>query len=57
MFQVSCRAIRVMLVPAASISDKKDSRLGCLLGRLCMLRLRNIGFLEDLKLVEKERLS
>ena len=44
-------------MPAASISNKKDSRLGCLLGRLCMLRLRNIGFLEDLKLVEKERLS
>ena len=31
MFQVSCRAIsiRVMLMPDASISVKKDSRLGC----------------------------
>ena len=57
MFQVSCRAMRVMLVPEDSISDRKDSRLECLLDRLWMLRLRKIGFLDDLKFVEKERLS
>ena len=57
MFHVSCSAIRVILVPADSISDMKDSRLGCLLGRLCIFRLRKIGFLVDLKLEEKERLS
>ena len=57
MFHVSCSAIRVIFVPEDSISDIKDSRLGCLLGRLCMLRLRKMGFLEDLKVEEKERLS
>ena len=55
MFQVSCRAMRVMLVPEDSISDRKDSRLGCLLDRLWMFSLRKIGFLDDLKLEEKER--
>ena len=57
MFHVSCSATRVIWVPADSSSDIKDSRLECLLGRLCMFRLRKIGFLEDLKLEEKDTLS